>query len=284
MTTAKSLFDSLVGQLQGYRPEEARAIIYLLFEHFLRFRRTDVIVNKPLPAQQPDWAELVRRLNEHEPVQHLIGTTEFCGLEFQVSPAVLIPRPETEELIRLIVRDYAEAPSPLNIIDLGTGSGCIAVTLARFLPQATVTAWDLSEEALDIARQNAEQLQAEILFEKRDILKADEESPSAGPSRFDCVVSNPPYVTHSEAAEMEPNVLRYEPHLALFVEDTDPLLFYKAVADFGRAHLTEGGACYVEINERFGDETRRVFEERAYRTVQVYKDIHGKDRFVKATI
>ena len=279
MTTAKSLFDSLVGQLVGYRPEEARAIVFLLFEHFLRFRRTDVIVNKPLPAQQPDWAELVRRLNAHEPVQHLIGTTEFCGLEFQVSPAVLIPRPETEELIRLIVRDYAEAPAPLHVIDLGTGSGCIAVTLARFLPQASVVGWDLSDEALAVATENAERLQAEVLLERRDILHVGDDT-----RRFDCVVSNPPYVTHSEAAEMEPNVLRYEPHLALFVEDTDPLVFYKAVADFGRTHLTEGGACYVEINERFGDDTRRVFQERGYGHVQVYKDIHGKDRFVKATI
>ncbi|WP_234736728.1 peptide chain release factor N(5)-glutamine methyltransferase [Tellurirhabdus bombi] len=283
MTTAKSLFDSLVGQLKGYRPEEARAIVFLLFEHFLRFRRTDVVANKPVPATQPDWDDLILRLNNQEPVQHLIGTTEFCGLEFQVSPAVLIPRPETEELIRLIVRDYAEAPAPLNIIDLGTGSGCIAVTLARFLPQASVVAWDLSEDALEVARQNAEQLQAEVVFEKRDILEGASDDLNER-NRFDCVVSNPPYVTHSEAEQMDQNVLRYEPHLALFVEDVDPLLFYKAVADFGCQHLTVGGACYVEINERFGPETQDVFAERGYRNVQIFKDIHGKDRFVKALI
>jgi release factor glutamine methyltransferase len=279
MITAKSLFDSLVGQLIGYRPEEARAIVFLLLEHYLLLRRTDVVAGKPIPTNppQPDWAELIRRLNSHEPVQHLIGTTEFCGLEFQVSPAVLIPRPETEELIRLIVRDYAETTGQLNLIDIGTGSGCIAVTLARFLPQASVVAWDLSPEALEVAKLNARTLLAEVEFEQRDILNVGEEY-----RRFECVVSNPPYVTLSEAEHMETNVLRYEPHLALFVEDQDPLLFYKAVADFGQQHLNADGACYVEINERFGPQTQQVFEERGYRNVQIFKDIHGKERFVKA--
>lgn len=284
MTTARSLFNSLVGQLEGYRPEEARAIVFLLLEHFLRMRRTDVIADKPLPPNQPDWSVLVDRLNRHEPVQHLIGATEFCGLEFQVSSAVLIPRPETEELVRIIVRDYAETEGTLRLLDIGTGSGCIAVTLARFLPQATVTGWDVSPEALEVARENARQLQAEVLFEQQDILNAAKNVTVTEDSRFECIVSNPPYVTHSEAEQMEPNVLRYEPHLALFVEDTDPLLFYKAVADFGRRHLTSGGACYVEINERFGDETRQVFLERGYSNVQVFKDIFGKERFVKAEI
>lgn len=279
MITAKSLFDSLVGQLKGYRPEEARAIVFLLLEHYLLLRRTDVVAGKPVPTNppQPDWDELIRRLNSHEPVQHLIGTTEFCGLEFQVSPAVLIPRPETEELIRLIVRDYAETTGELNIIDIGTGSGCIAVTLARFLPQASVVAWDLSPEALEVAKLNARTLLAEVEFDQRDILNVGEEK-----RRFECVVSNPPYVTLSEAEHMETNVLRYEPHLALFVEDQDPLLFYKAVADFGQQHLNVGGACFVEINERFGPQTQQVFEERNYHNVQIFKDIHGKERFVKA--
>jgi release factor glutamine methyltransferase len=279
MITAKSLFDSLVGQLVGYRPEEARAIVFLLLEHYLLLRRTDVVAGKPIPTNppQPDWAELIRRLNSHEPIQHLIGTTEFCGLEFQVSPAVLIPRPETEELIRLIVRDYAETTDQLNIIDIGTGSGCIAVTLARFLPQASVVAWDLSPEALEVAQLNARTLLAEVEFEQHDILNVGEEN-----RRFECVVSNPPYVTLSEAEQMETNVLRYEPHLALFVEDKDPLLFYKAVADFGQQHLNTEGACYVEINERFGPQTQQVFEERGYHNVQIFKDIHGKERFVKA--
>ncbi|RRB04855.1 peptide chain release factor N(5)-glutamine methyltransferase [Larkinella rosea] len=279
MLTAKSLFDSLVGQLKGYRPEEARAIVFLLLEHYLLLRRTDVVAGKPVPTNppQPDWDELIQRLNNHEPVQHLIGTTEFCGLEFQVSPAVLIPRPETEELIRLIVRDYAETTGQLNMIDIGTGSGCIAVTLARFLPQASVVAWDLSPEALEVAQLNAQTLLADVEFEQRDILNVGEEN-----RLFECVVSNPPYVTLSEAEHMETNVLRYEPHLALFVEDQDPLLFYKAVADFGQQHLSIGGACFVEINERFGPQTQQVFEERNYHNVQIFKDIHGKERFVKA--
>jgi len=253
----------------------------MLLDHYFGLRKTDVLTDKPLPPNrtEPDWSQIVNRLNRQEPIQHVIGTTIFCGLEFEVSPDVLIPRPETEDLVRLIMHDFTERTDSIKILDIGTGSGCIAVTLARFIPQADVMGWDVSDEALAMARRNADQLNADVTFEKQDILNVTD----AELRKFDCVVSNPPYVTRSEAAAMDRNVLDYEPGLALFVDDNDPLVFYKAVADFCTRHLTKDGACYVEINERFGEATRQVFEERGFRQIQVYKDIHGKDRSIRAT-
>lgn len=255
----------------------------MLLEHYLRLRNVDVLVDRPIPDSQvqPDWDSIVERLNQNEPVQHIIGSTEFCGLTFRVSSSVLIPRPETEELVQLVTRDYAEPDEKPSILDIGTGSGCIAIVLARFLPHANVHAWDVSEEALNVARENARQLMADVHFAQQDMLNVSFPLPDA-PEQFDCIVSNPPYVTYSEADQMRPNVLRFEPHEALFVEDKDPLLFYKAIADFGRHHLKPQGRCYVEINEHFGAETKQVFEERGYTGVELLRDIHGKDRFVRA--
>lgn len=281
MATAKPLYQQLTQQIKGYPPEEAREMAFMLLDHYFGLRKTDVLTDKPLPPNrtEPDWSQIVSRLNRQEPIQHVIGTTIFCGLEFEVSPDVLIPRPETEDLVRLIMHDFAERTDSVKILDIGTGSGCIAVTLARFIPQADVMGWDVSDKALAMARRNADQLNADVTFEKQDILNVTDTELR----KFDCVVSNPPYVTRSEAAAMDRNVLDYEPGLALFVDDSDPLVFYKAVADFCTRHLTKDGACYVEINERFGEATRQVFEERGFRQIQVYKDIHGKDRSVRAT-
>jgi len=281
MATAKPLYQQLTQQIKGYPPEEAREMAFMLLDHYFGLRKTDVLTDKPLPPNrtEPDWSQIVNRLNRQEPIQHVIGTTIFCGLEFEVSPDVLIPRPETEDLVRLIMHDFTERTDSIKILDIGTGSGCIAVTLARFIPQADVMGWDVSDEALAMARRNADQLNADVTFEKQDILNVTD----AELRKFDCVVSNPPYVTRSEAAAMDRNVLDYEPGLALFVDDNDPLVFYKAVADFCTRHLTKDGACYVEINERFGEATRQVFEERGFRQIQVYKDIHGKDRSIRAT-
>ncbi|CCH54710.1 modification methylase, HemK family [Fibrisoma limi BUZ 3] len=281
MATAKPLYQQLTQQIKGYPPEEAREMAFMLLDHYFGLRKTDVLTDKPLPPNrtEPDWSQIVSRLNQQEPIQHVIGTTIFCGLEFEVSPDVLIPRPETEDLVRLIMHDFAERTDLVKILDIGTGSGCIAVTLARFIPQADVMGWDVSDKALAMARRNADQLNADVTFEKQDILNVTDTELR----KFDCVVSNPPYVTRSEAAAMDRNVLDYEPGLALFVDDSDPLVFYKAVADFCTRHLTKDGACYVEINERFGEATRQVFEERGFRQIQVYKDIHGKDRSVRAT-
>lgn len=280
MATAKPLYERLSKNITAYPPEEAREMAFMLLDHYFGFRKTDVLTDKPLPPNrtEPDWFRILERLNRQEPIQHVIGTTIFCGLEFEVSPDVLIPRPETEDLVRLIMHDFTERTDALPILDIGTGSGCIAVTLARFLPQSVVTGWDVSEDALTLARRNADHLKADVTFVIQDILNV----PADFVGHFDCVVSNPPYVTRSEAADMDRNVLEYEPGLALFVDDADPLVFYKAVANFCRKHLTPSGACYVEINERFGEATRAVFAERGFGQIQVYKDIHGKDRSIRA--
>jgi release factor glutamine methyltransferase len=283
MATARPLYQQLSRNITAYPPEEAREMAFMLLDHYFGLRKTDVLGDKPLPPNrtEPDWFRILERLNRQEPIQHVIGTTIFCGLEFEVSPDVLIPRPETEDLVRLIMHDFAERERALDVLDIGTGSGCLAVTLARFLPSATVKGWDVSEQALETARRNADNLQApDVTFAIQDILNV---SPEYG-QQFDCIVSNPPYVTRSEAAQMDANVLHYEPDLALFVDDADPLIFYKAVANFAAHHLAPGGACYVEINERFGDDTRQVFAEHGFVTVQVYKDIHGKDRTVRANL
>ncbi|GAB3174606.1 peptide chain release factor N(5)-glutamine methyltransferase [Telluribacter humicola] len=283
MASARQLYQQLTSRITVYPPKETQAIVFMLLEHYLRLRNVDVLVDRPIPDSQvqPDWDNIVQRLNQNEPVQHIIGSTEFCGLSFRVSSSVLIPRPETEELVQLVTRDYAEPDEKPSILDIGTGSGCIAIVLARFLPHANVHAWDVSEEALAVARENARQLMADVHFALQDMLNVSFPLPEA-PEQFDCIVSNPPYVTYSEADQMRPNVLRFEPHEALFVEDKDPLLFYKAIADFGSHHLKPQGRCYVEINEHFGAETKQVFEERGYIGVELLRDIHGKDRFVRA--
>lgn len=289
MATARPLYQQLSRNITAYPPEEAREMAFMLLDHYFGFRKTDVLGDKPLPPNrtEPDWFKILERLNRQEPIQHVIGTTIFCGLEFEVSPDVLIPRPETEDLVRLIMHDFSDRYDgphegrPVEVLDIGTGSGCLAVTLARFLPSASVTGWDVSEQALETARRNADNLgAADVTFQIQDILNVSE----SYSLQFDCIVSNPPYVTRSEAAQMDPNVIHYEPDLALFVDDADPLIFYKAVANFAANHLAPGGACYVEINERFGEGTRQVFAEHGFGNVQVYKDIHGKDRSVRASL
>ncbi|WP_025764277.1 peptide chain release factor N(5)-glutamine methyltransferase [Dyadobacter tibetensis] len=283
MTSARQLYQHIFKGITVYPEKESQAIAFMLLEHFLRLRNIDVLVDRPVPegTVQPDWDNIIGRLNDNEPVQHIIGSTEFCGLEFRVSSSVLIPRPETEELVRMVTRDYAEPDQDIEILDIGTGSGCIAIVLARFLPHVKVHAWDVSDEALEVARENARQLIADVEFAKQDMLNVSFPLPG-NTQKFDCLVSNPPYVTYSEQEHMRPNVLRFEPHEALFVEDSDPLLFYKAIADFGRHHIKPNGRCYVEINEHFGTETKAVFEERGYQNVEILRDIHGKDRFVRA--
>jgi release factor glutamine methyltransferase len=277
--SAKTLFDYVVNQVTAYPPREVRAMAFMLLEHYLRLRNVDVLLDKAISANesQPDWEVIIERLNNNEPVQHIIGTAFFCGLEFKVSPSVLIPRPETEELVRLVVKDCFWEENPIEIVDIGTGSGCIAIALDRFMSFATVRGWDVSETALSVARDNAHQLLSAVTFEKYDILK---DNHFAG--QFDCVVSNPPYVTYAEATEMQPNVLRFEPHGALFVEDDEPLLFYKAIVEFCLRHLKKTGTCYVEINEHFGAATQQLFTDNGFAKVEIVQDISGKDRIIKA--
>ena len=218
--------------------------------------------------------EILDQVSNDMPVQYALGQTSFYGLILKVGPGVLVPRPETEELVDLIVKENTEAD--LNVIDLCTGSGAIALALARNLPFSKVTAIDISNKALAYAEENNKALKTKIYIEKADIF-----SLSLPKDSFDIMVSNPPYVCDSEKSVMDANVLNYEPHEALFVPDADPLKFYKHIADLGRTSLVAGGRLYLEINPLHARELSRFLEEKGYRGVETVKDIHGKERFMK---
>ena len=281
---AKTLFNHLISEITSvYEENEAKSIVYLLLEHYLNLSKTDILldnfVNQPF-----DFQDIIIRLKAQEPVQYIIGETEFYGRKFKVTPDTLIPRPETEELVQLVVSSWSlavgsVAQSPISVLDLGTGSGCIAISLACELPNAQVYAYDISEKVLKIAKENANRNNVNVIFEQLDILNF---PPSSFPP-FSIIVSNPPYVMNAEKSEMEQNVLDYEPHLALFVEDSNPLIFYKSIAEFAFKNLIINGLCIVEINQAFGLETAELFWNQGFRYVEVVKDMFGKDRMVKAT-
>lgn len=214
-------------------------------------------------------------MSRFEPLQYIEGRTLFLGREFWVAPGVLIPRPETEELVELMLK---EIPADARILDVGTGSGCIAISLAKELPDALVTAWDVSPEALSVARANARKLQADVRFVECDVLACQVDEVGL----YDVIVSNPPYVTEAEKADMEPNVLQWEPSLALFVPDDDPLRFYRRIAVLGRDMLTDGGRLYFEINRAYGREMVEMLRTMGYVRVRVEKDLSQNDRFVIA--
>jgi release factor glutamine methyltransferase len=281
MTSSKSLFNQLVSEITPvYEENEAKSIIYLVLEHYLKLSKTDIFLDRNI-LQAFDFQEIIKRIKSQEPIQYIIGKTEFYGRKFRVTPATLIPRPETEELVQIVTSSklpITNHQSPITILDIGTGSGCIAISLACEIPNAQIYAYDISEEALKIANENAEINKANVIFEKVDIL----EPFTIYHSPFTVIVSNPPYVMNAEKAEMERNVLEYEPHLALFVEDNDPLIFYRKITEFAAKNLTDNGLCIVEINQAFGLETAELFWNQGFSSVEVLKDMFGKDRIVKA--
>lgn len=286
MLSSKSLFNQLVFEITPvYEENEAKSIIYLWMEHYLQLSKTDIFLDKSV-TQICDFREIIERLKSHEPIQYIIGETEFYGRKFKVTPDTLIPRPETEELVQLTVNNYRETVknwsfnSKPKILDIGTGSGCIAISLACELSGVQIHAYDISGKALKVAKENAERNGTNIIFEQVNILQPF----TIHHSPFTAIVSNPPYVMDSEKAEMEQNILEYEPHLALFVEDNDPLIFYRKIAEFATKNLTEKGLCIVEINQAFGLETAEIFWNQGFREVEVVKDIFGKDRMVKAIL
>ena len=217
----------------------------------------------------------LERLSNGEPLQYVIGSTPFCGLTFRVDSRVLIPRPETAELVEWVAQDAAPSGS---LLDVGTGSGCIAVSLAHRLKGWKVQGWDISDGALEVARENSRLNGTQVEFCKADILNADSDC------RFDVIVSNPPYVMESEKSQMEDTVLEFEPHLALFVSDSDPLLFYKAIAAFGHRTLNTGGRLYFEINPLLVEEMKEMLMSAGYHDVEVRNDIFGKPRMIKAIL
>lgn len=286
MLSSKSLFNQLVLEITPvYEENEAKSIIYLLLEHYLKLSKTDIFLDKNI-LQDFDFREIIKRILAQEPIQYIIGETEFYGRKFKVTPDTLIPRPETEELVQLTINNEQltiignRTDNKLKILDIGTGSGCIAISLACELPDVQVYAYDISEEALKIAKRNAQKNKANIIFEKVNIL----EPFTVHPSPFTVIISNPPYVMNSEKVEMERNILEYEPHLALFVEDDDPLIFYQKIAEFAAKNLTDNGLCIVEINQAFGLETAELFRNQGFSVVEVIKDMFGKDRMVQAIL
>ena len=243
---------------------------------------------------QTELEKIMQRLEKGEPVQYIIGVADFFGRQFHVEPGVLIPRPETEELCRWILasdkhgltRTVREIPhqSDANILDIGTGSGCIAITLALELPDAQVTAWDISDDALRIASKNAKQLGADVVFVKQDVLNISLTSHlSPLTSHYDLIVSNPPYICEKEKSAMECNVLEHEPHLALFVPDDDPLLFYRAIAQYAVVALKPQGSLFFEINPLYADDLNQMLRMMSYHDISIRQDQFGKPRFLKAT-
>ena len=261
-----------------YPPEEVKALTMLICCDMLCLDALDIYLGKDMilsECKERELENIIFRLQKNEPIQYIRGFAEFDGRRFKVAPGVLIPRPETVELVELIARENTSAR---RLLDIGTGSGCIAISLDKKLPEAEVEAWDISEDALAIARENNKELAADVTFLQRDVLSDDwEKAPS-----FDVIVSNPPYVTEAEKKDMDANVLDWEPELALFVPDDDPLRFYRRIVDLGRELLLPDGKLYFEINQAYGRETAHILEMNQYHDVRVIRDIFGKDRIVTA--
>lgn len=270
----------------SYEDGEARAIARILIEELFGLSYTDIVCGATDQLSADDTLRLdtaVRRIEQGEPLQHVLGYADFCGNHFGVNASVLIPRPETEWLVdegeRLMNGASNAAPSaPKRILDIGTGSGCIAISLKLRLGEAYVEAWDISEEALCTAESNAKALKAEVAFCKRDALRAEE---SVAP--WNLIVSNPPYICDSERAAMDDNVLLHEPHTALFVPDDDPLRFYRAIARYALRSLSNGGSLLFECNTRYAEATGEMMREMGFEDVMVNDDCFGLPRFVKGS-
>lgn len=276
------LFSHLRTQLrQVYSEGEARAVAFLLMEEAFGVSRTDIYADKVRQFSQDERERLDNMckllVEDQQPVQYVVGAEWFMGRRFRVTPDVLIPRPETEELVRWAAQ-CAAGKQGVQIVDAGTGSGCIAVSLALELPEAAVCAIDLSEGALTIAKENAQKLGAQVRFEKADMLQPWD----FFKQKVDIIVSNPPYICQREAEEMEQNVLQHEPHTALFVPDDDPLRFYRALAREAVLHLRPEGWLLVEINRAYGKETAELFEEMGLKNVEIRRDEFGNERMVAA--
>lgn len=263
---------------KSYEPQEANALARIIFCDMLGQSNVDYYLCKDMDLsgnEEEKVKSILQRLEKYEPIQYIEGKKYFSGREFFVRQGVLIPRPETEELVELA----AQACKPnAKILDIGTGSGCIAISLAKKLPEAEVHAWDISEAALEVAKQNNEQLSASVHFEQHDILTYQ----ATGEEAFDLIISNPPYITESEKAEMEANVLAWEPSIALFVPDNDPLLFYRRIGELALRMLTPNGKLFFEINRAYGDATKQLLCNQGYRYIHIQKDLSGNDRFVYA--
>lgn len=275
----QDILQNIRKSLSGFYPDnEISGLVRLLIEHVTKSSMPALLSDKNTKITSEEVLKIdkiVERLQRFEPIQYILGETEFYGLPFTVNQDVLIPRPETEELVELILNENKE--SKPRILDIGTGSGCIAVSLQKLLPNASVKGWDISEKALAVAALNSKSNSVNVTFNQVDILSDYPTNHS-----FDIIVSNPPYVLDSEKTDIHANVLEYEPHTALFVADNNPLLFYNRIADVAIQLLTDGGKLYFEINRAKGQETIKMLENKKFSEIRLIKDISGNDRMVRA--
>ncbi|MBE6285977.1 MAG: peptide chain release factor N(5)-glutamine methyltransferase [Bacteroidales bacterium] len=273
---AQIIYDELSGY---YTQSEVSALTRIIATELLGVSQMAFYLkdNITLTAEQKTLLfNTVERLKKHEPIQYIQGYSDFCGLRFKVTSATLIPRPETSELVEWIASEYSG--KIVNILDIGTGSGCIAISLAHKLPESNVTAWDISTAALAVAAENSRNNGTEVTFERVDILSYEPKS-----AQFDIIVSNPPYIKENEKSAMHNNVLDWEPHTALFVPDSDPLLFYRTIAEKGLQMLAPSGTLYFEINHAHGAETMKMLANFGYTDIELRKDFADNDRMIKAT-
>lgn len=268
---------------EAYPNTEIDSFFFLLIDEYLGLQRIDTVLKPNFIIDEQKLSILknvLERLKNEEPIQYIIGKTEFYGFPFFVDENTLIPRPETEELVEWVITEVGslelEAGKEHCVLDIGTGTGCIPISLAKNLPNASISTIDISKEALKMAKKNAELNQVNVHFMEVDILKANNLA-----QQYDVIVSNPPYVRELEKAEIQNNVLQNEPHLALFVSDDNPLLFYDKIADLAKKHLTKNGVLFFEINEYLGDETVKMLQEKGFQNIELKKDLFGKDRMIK---
>lgn len=277
---AKTYKKQFVGSLESlYGKDEAESFFYLILENKHQMKRIDLALNPHFDFSEEEvlvWEKIIKRLQKEEPIQYILGSTHFMDLSFKVTPEVLIPRPETEELVDWIINENKNR-TKLRLLDIGTGSGCIAVSLAHHFSDFEVFAVDVSPQALKIAQQNALINKVKVNFLEIDILKAENL-----PHHFDIIVSNPPYVRNLEKKEIKNNVLEHEPHLALFVDDLDALIFYKKIAQLATKSLNNNGQLFFEINQYLGTEMQQLLNTSGFAEVEIRKDIYGNDRMTRA--
>lgn len=281
LKTYKTLFTNSLSNI--YPKDEINTFFFYLVEDYLNLKRIDISLQPNFEIHNTQLELLnsaLERLQKEEPIQYILGKTEFFGYPFYVDEHTLIPRPETEELVEWILNELkSEKKSTISILDIGTGSGCIPISLAKKLPNTTITAIDISNEALKVAKKNAMLNKVDISFMEFDILSSNKMQ-----TQFDVIVSNPPYVRELEKKEIKNNVLYYEPHTALFVPDDNPLLFYNKIATFTQKHLSKNGLLFFEINQYLGEETVQMLKQKGFSSIILKKDGFGNDRMIKASI
>ena len=279
----KSLRTHFNNALADYYPEtEINSFFYLLTESILKMKRIDVTLNLYVVVSGKKYDKFesaIVCLKKQVPIQYILGETEFYSLPFIVNENTLIPRPETEELVDWIIKAQKDT-NAISILDIGTGSGCIAISLAKHIPNAKVFAIDVSADALKIAKKNEKLNEVTVEFIETDILNGENLSLFEAPQKFDVIVSNPPYVRHIEKEEMKANVLNHEPHLALFVENDEALVFYKAISQFAQENLNKGGKLYFEINQYLGSEMKSLMSDYKFENIELKQDLFGNDRMI----